>query len=516
MATKHILTVDVGTSSTKTALWTETGQLVTQASSSYNLHRPEPLMAEIHGDSWWQAVCGTIQTVLTKGGVDPASIAGIGVDGVGWTLIPVDRTGDPLHPAMIWLDRRAGQETNWLKSLPEADNLIALNANPLDAAYITPKLIWLKKNRPDIFNSAYKFLEATGFIVSRFTGEFICDYTQAYGYHFFDIRNEKWNQHAAEIIGVPIEKMPLLSRSAEVVGTVTKKAAEQTGLKPGIPVIAGCLDAIAGALGSGVVKVGQTNEQGGQAGGIGISLDHVVVEPRLIFSHHVIPGQYLLQAGTVGGGSLSWFRDQLGHPEVNVGNLIGQNPFELFSKQVEASKPGAGGLIFLPYMAGERTPLWSSIARGVFFGLTYNTTRADILRAIMEGCAFAVYDNLQIAEEHGVKVDEYLGSGGAVQSAVWCQIKADIYGKPFVVAKLADGSEGGHGLGLFALTSYGIGLHKDMGKCVSDLLPKRQVFEPSMKNHDLYQELFGVYRSLSRKLMDDFSRLAEIMRKDDE
>jgi xylulokinase len=236
------------------------------------------------------------------------------------------------------------------------------------------------------------------------------------------------------------------------------------------------------------------------------------VEPRLIFSHHVIPGQYLLQAGTVGGGSLSWFRDQFGHPEVNEGKLIDQNPFELFSKQVEMSKPGANGLIFLPYMAGERTPLWSSIVRGVFFGLTYNTTRADMLRAIMEGCAFAVYDNLQIAEERGVLVDEFLGSGGAVQSEVWCQIKADIYGKPFIVAKRADGGAGGHGLGLFALTAYGIGLSKDIGACISDLLPIRQVFEPSAGRHALYRELFGVFHSLSRKLMDDFAKLDTITR----
>ena len=457
MASKYILTVDVGTSSTKTSLWTDAGQLIAHAASAYELQRAEPLWAEIDGDIWWQAVCETIRTVLATSEVDPASIAGIGVDGVGWTLIPVDRAGNPLHPAMIWLDRRAEEETSWLKSLPEADSLVNLNANPLDAAYITPKLIWLKKNRPDIFNSAHKFLEATGFIVSRFTGEFVCDYTQAYGYHFFDIRNQKWDESAARTIGIPIEKMPELRGSTEVIGTVTAKAAEQTGLKPGIPVIAGCLDAIAGALGSGVVKPGQTNEQGGQAGGFGISLDRVVVEPRLIFSHHVIPGQYLLQAGTVGGGSLGWFRDQFGHPEVNAAHLLGQNPFELFSSQVEKSKPGAGGLIFLPYMAGERTPLWSSLPRGVFFGLSYNTKRADILRAIMEGCAFAVYDNLQIAAEHGATVNEFLGAGGATQSAVWCQIKADIYGKPFIVAKRADGGEGGHDLGLFALTAYGIG-----------------------------------------------------------
>jgi xylulokinase len=493
-------------------LWTEDGLPIAHVTFAYDLRRAEPLWAEIDGDVWWQAICKTVRAVLDNGQADPASIAGIGVDAVGWTLIPVDRAGNPLHPAMIWLDRRAEEETNWLKSLPNADHLVDLNANPLDAAYTTPKLLWLKKHHPEIFNSTYKFLEATGFIVSRLTGEFVCDYTQAYGYHFFDIRKEAWDQQVAQEIGVPLDKMPRLCPSTEVVGTVTEKAAGQLGIKPGVPVIAGCLDAIAGALGSGVVKAGQTNEQGGQAGGVGISLDRVVVEPRLIFSHHVIPGQYLLQAGTVGGGSLGWFRNQFGQPETSVAELLGQNPFELFSNQVAKSKPGANGLIFLPYMAGERTPLWSSLPRGVFFGLTYNTSRADTLRAIMEGCAFAVYDNLQIAEEHGAVVDEYLGSGGATQSAVWCQIKADIYGKPFIVARRADGGEGGHDLGLFALTAYGIGLHTDIGACVSDLLPTRQVFEPSMKNHALYQELFSVYRSVSRKLMDDFARLDIITR----
>jgi len=215
----------------------------------------------------------------------------------------------------------------------------------------------------------------------------------------------------------------------------------------------------------------------------------------------------------VGGGSLGWFRDQLGQVETAASQLLRQSPFELFSQQAGTAPPGANGLIFLPYMAGERTPLWSSVARGVFFGLSYNTTRADILRAIMEGCAFAVYDNLQIAEEHDVTVTEYLGSGGATQSAVWCQIKADIYGKPFVVARRSDGGEGGHSLGLFALTACSVGLVDDIGDCVERLLPNRQVFEPSPDNHALYQELFRVYRSISRKLADDFEQLASIMTK---
>lgn len=513
MTTRYILTIDVGTSSTKTALWTGAGQCVAQTTSAYELHRPQSLWAEIDGDIWWRAVCDTIRAVLAAASVDPSAIAGIGVDGVGWTLVAVDQAGAPLHPAMIWLDRRAEDETLWLKSLPTADRLVNLNANRLDAAYITPKLIWLKRHRPDVFNSAHKFLEATGFIISCFTGEFGCDYTQAYGYHFFDVSNQNWDSSTAAEIGIPIEKMPQLWESSKIVGVVTKEAAQQTGLIPGIPLIAGCLDAAAGALGAGVVRPGQTNEQGGQAGGIGVSLDRVVVEPRLIFSHHVIPGQYLLQAGTVGGGSLAWFRDQLWRPEISTGELPGQNAFEVFSQQVEQSRPGANGVFFLPYMAGERTPLWSSVARGVFAGLSYNTTLADLLRAIMEGCALAVYDSLQIAEERGVVVEEFLGSGGATQSAVWCQIKADIYGKPFVVAQRAEGGEGGHGLGLFALTAYGIGLQADIGTCVADLLPTRRVFEPVVENHAFYQELFAVYRSVSRKLMDDFASLNMLTQK---
>jgi xylulokinase len=156
--------------------------------------------------------------------------------------------------------------------------------------------------------------------------------------------------------------------------------------------------------------------------------------------------------------------------------------------------------------------LWSSLPRGVFFGLSYSTSRADILRAIMEGCAFAVYDNLQIAAEHDVLIREFLGSGGATHSAVWCQIKADIYGKPFIVARRSDGGEGGHDAGLFALTSYGIGFGQDIGATISRLLPSRQVFEPSMGQHALYEELFGVYRSISRNSMDSFAKLDAITR----
>ncbi len=402
----YILTIDNGTSSTKTVLWTADGVPVAEAEQGYALHRDGPLCAEIDGNIWWEAACATVRAVLTAGRVDAPAVGCVAVDGIGWTLLPVDAAAQPLAPAMIWLDRRAEAEAAWLRGLDGAAELVNLVANPIDSAYITPKLLWLRQHRPAIYDAAHQFLTASGFLVARLTGEFVCDYTQAYGYHFFDIRRERWDPATARLLGVPLEKMPPLRACTEVAGQVS--------------------------------------------------------------------------------------------------------PFEFFSAQVAHSAPGAGGLLFLPYMAGERTPLWSSTARGVFFGLSYATTRADILRAIMEGCAFAVYDNLKVAEGLGAGVEEWLGSGGATRSAEWCQIKADVTGIPFVVARRADGGEGGHTLGLFALAAQAAGLCDNPGTCVERLLPQRQVFAPSPERHRLYEDLFGVYLDVSRKLLADFDRLAAV------
>ncbi|MEP6988275.1 MAG: FGGY family carbohydrate kinase, partial [Chloroflexota bacterium] len=355
MTAHYIITIDVGTSSTKTALWDEAGHTLAEASASYVLSRPSPLWAEIDANIWWQAVCQTTREVMAHSGVHPSEIAGIGVDGVGWTLVPVDQNAEPLAPAMIWLDRRAQAETDWLNALPDAQRLIKLDANPIDPAYITPKLLWLKYHQPEVFDSTYRFLTASGFITARLTGEFTCDFTQAYGYHFFDMAHERWDAVTANQIGVPLEKMPRLCACTEIIGGLSERAALELGLRADTPVIAGCLDAAVGALGAGVTRLGQTNDQGGQAGGFAVSVAQVIIEPQLIFSHHVLLHQYLLQAGTVGGGSLGWFRQILGDSEVIS--------FESLSQQAAQSTAGSHGLLFLPYMAGERTPLWSSDAR---------------------------------------------------------------------------------------------------------------------------------------------------------
>src|SRR5512135_3526509 len=206
----YLIAVDVGTSSTKTALRDADGRLLAEATVDYLLNRPYPAWAEIDAEVWWQAVRATVQQVMALAGVDPQAVRGIGVDGVSWTLIPVDRQLKPLYPALIWLDRRAESQAAWLRAQPEAETWVNLNANPLDAAYVTPKLLWLREHSPRVFERAYCFLNSTGFIVARMTGALTCDFTQAYAYHFYDIRHDCWDARAAERLGIPLEKLPAL------------------------------------------------------------------------------------------------------------------------------------------------------------------------------------------------------------------------------------------------------------------------------------------------------------------
>jgi xylulokinase len=497
----HVLTVDQGTSSLKAALWRDDGALLAEASRAYELSRPQPAWAEIDPARWWDALRACVPEVLARAGASADDVACVALDGIGWTLVATDAELRPVVPAMTWLDRRAETEAEALRGRPDAGALVDLAANPLDAAYLAPKIAWLAGHDPAAFEATRWLLTASGWLVARLTGEVTCDLTQAYGFHCFDIRNERWDEAAAARLGIPVDRLPPLHRAGHVAGAVTRGAAHETGLADGIPVIAGGLDAAMAALGAGVTRPGLTQDQGGSAGGFGMSVPEVVVEPRLIFSHHVLEEQYLLQAGTTGGGALGWLRDVVGRDGAGFDELTGE---------AATSPVGANGVLFLPYLAGERTPLWSGTARGVFVGLAYPTTRADLVRSVMEGCAFAVMDNLRLAEERGHRVVEWLGQGGASRSTLWNQVKADVTGVPFTVARLADGSEGGSGLALFALGARAAGLAGDPAETVDRLLARRTTLEPDPDRHARYRELFEAWHGISRAMLPHFDRLAAV------
>ena len=499
--------IDIGTSGCKITVFNFKGNVISTYLGEYETHYPGTGCVEHDPDDWWQAVCKGVKYFKTEQSINPKEIAAIGVDGLSWAGLPVDEEGNPLRNVMIWLDRRAEKQAQWMKEEIGEEKLIQLNGNPVDPAYITPKMLWIKENEPDIYNKTHKFLQSNGFIVYKLTGKFSQDYSQGYGFHFFDMNSGAYDKKIASQLGLSLDKVAPIYNCHQVVGEVTKTAARETGLVSGIPVVAGGLDAACCTLGAGVIKPGQTQEQGGQAGGMSIQVDSPKFHPKLIFGYHVIPDQWLLQGGTTGGGgTLRWFEQQLGAHEDKIADKRDISSYQVMDEEAAEINPGSDGLIFLPYMAGERSPIWNSKARGVWFGLSYDKTRAHLIRSMMEGVGFSLLHNLKTAAEVGAQVTELNSVGGAANSKLWTQMKADITGNKFNVPY----SDHATTLGGAILAGVGAGIYQDFEEAVERTIKVQRTHEPDMKKHETYQRYYDLYLELYEQLEESYETLYEL------
>lgn len=489
-----LLAIDQGTSGCKLTIFGLDGQVIADRTKSYESSYPAKGYVEQDCDEWWQVSLEGIKEMLEEKKIDPEAIKGIGVDGISWACIPIDQKGNVLYPTMIWLDRRATEEAQWMKDTVGEEALIAMSGNPVDAAYITPKILWLKNHHPEVFAKTHKFLQSNGFLVYRLTGKLSQDYSQAYGFHFFDMKKGDFNAEMAEKLGLSLDLVAPLMHSHEVVGGVTAQVAALTGLKEGTPVVAGGLDAACCTLGAGVIHQGQTQEQGGQAGGMSICLDQPKIHPKLILGYHVVPNKWLLQGGTTGGGgTLNWFNRELGHWEQEQAKDQGTSPFKIMSDEASDIPAGSDGVVFLPYMKGERSPIWSAEAKGIYYGLTFNRSRGHMIRSTMEGVAYSLKHNLDTALEVGADVDVLSSVGGSANSDVWTQIKSDITGKRIEVPY----SDHATTLGAALLAGVGVGLYKDFEEAVGKTVKILKRYEPNADKAEVYDQGYKTYRKLS-------------------
>lgn len=489
----QLLGIDIGTSACKVAVFDEEGNVLAQSNQSYPVYYPQSGWAEQNAEEWWTAICAGIRDVLSKEGVSAEQIKGIGVDGQSWSAIPVDKKGHVLHNTPIWMDTRARYICDRIKEEIGAERIFQVAGNDFQPSYVTPKLIWFKEEKPEIFDKAYKFLQSNSYVVMKLTGEMSQDYSQCYGIHFFHIAELCYDEKLAAEMGLSPELLPKLYGCDEVVGGVTKEAALLTGLKEGTPVVAGGLDAACGTLGAGVYRPGETQEQGGQAGGMSICTDKALAHRALITGTHVVPGLWLLQGGTAGGGgTLKWFRQELGKGL----------SFDELTVEAEKVKPGSDGVIFLPYMAGERSPIWNPDAKGVFYGLSFDKTRGHMIRALLEGVAFSLEHNLRVAAETGAVVDTLNAMGGASNSVLWTQIKADVTGKTIQVPS----SDTATTLGAAILAGIGSGVYGTYEEAVKRTIRITRRQEPDAANHAVYQQMMDRYLQLYEDLKGTFSR----------
>ena len=479
----YLLGVDIGTSSCKTAVFDPDGKVIAQGGSEYPVSYPEKGWAEQDPADWWNGICRAVREMIGESGINPADIAGIGIDGQSWSAIALDKSGNVLCPTPIWTDTRSEaicRET--AKRLGE-DKIFGLCGNPVSPCYTWPKILWYRENRPEVFEKTEKILQSNSYIAYRMTGEITQDLSQGYGLACFDMRKGCWDEEACEALGIPRKLLPEIVNCHQVIGRLTKEAAEQTGLKEGTPVVAGGLDAACGTLGAGVVSPGQTQEQGGQAGGMSICIDQYAADPRLILSFHVVPGQWLLQGGTTGGGgALKWLRETM-CPELSFAEM---------SELTEQAPAGSGGVTFLPYMAGERSPIWNPKACGVFFGLNFGVTRGQMIRACMEGVAYALRHNLETAEAAGAKAGILRAMGGSANSRVWTQIKADVTGCGIEVPA----SDTATTLGAAILAGVGTGVYQSFEEAAERTVSVKKTYTPNAEMKAVYDSGYEIYRKL--------------------
>lgn len=487
---KYLLGIDIGTSSCKIAIFNTSGGVQAEMNKSHRTYRTASGWIEQNPDEWWENICDGIRECLQKSGISSKSIEGIGIAGQGWSMIPIDEDGNCLTNTPIWMDTRAKDIANEVEQEIGTRRIFDLAGNLFFPTYTTPKMIWLKKEHIDLYAKTECFLQSNSYIGYKLTGALSSDKSQNYGLHFYNTKTCTYDTEMAEAFGLDINKVAPIYDCHEVIGKVTNEAAEQTGLMPGTPVVAGGLDAACGTLGAGVHLPNQAQIQGGQAGGMSICLDQPVVHEKLIFSPHVVPNLWLLQGGTVGGGGvLRWFREKLS-PEQSFDELT-----QLASK----INPGSDGVLFLPYMAGERSPIWNPDAKAVFYGLGFDKTKAHMLRSVLEGVVLSVYHNVKVAENAGVDIKalEYYAMGGVANSEMWIQIYADVFGKKMNIPS----SNTATTLGAAMLAGVGIGLYDSFSQAVEKTITVSREQKPTQEHYNLYQEVFKKYLALSKKFV---------------
>lgn len=490
----YLLAVDQGTSGLKLMLAHLDGQHQVSLTKEYPTYYPSNGFIEQDPRDWWRAVCEGIPELLQNAGISASDIAAVGVDGVSWTPVMIGRDGRELGRCALWNDTRSTEECADIGRAVGEERVFETCGNPVQPYYATPKLLWYRKHEPERFDQLQCVLGSNGYLVWKLTGSFTLDASQGYGWAFYSMAHGGWDEQMAEALAIDLRWMPALCESMHVAGTVTAEAARQSGLAEGTPVVAGGLDAACGVLGAGVIRSGPAQEQSGSAGGMSICTEQYQPAPGLILGRHVVPNRWLVQGGTVGGGgAFRWLTQQLYPEETSLDGAERVGELNRIAAQVPS---GSDGLIFLPYLAGERSPIWNPYAKGVYYGLDFSKTRAHLVRAVLEGAAYALRDNLEHAARCGAVPTELRAVGGASASSLWMQIKADVTGCPIRAVANADATA----IGCLMLAGVGCGAINGFEEACDRFVSLKPLYYPRVQNKETYEKGFEQYKTLYQTL----------------
>jgi xylulokinase len=494
------LGVDVSTTGAKALLIDENGAVVSSATNPLSLSTPKPLWSEQDPAEWWQGMAKSIQQALSQAGVQGDKIKAIGLTGQMHGLTMLDAFGEVLRPAILWNDQRTGAQCDEIRSLMGGRaHLIEVTGNDALTGFTASKILWVRENEPDIYAKTAQILLPKDYIRYKLTGEYGTDKAGGSGTTLFDIKTRDWSPEVLRVLDIPRQWLPKTYEGPEVTSTISRVAAEITGLQAGTPVMGGGGDQAAGAVGVGAVEPGIVGLVLGTSGVVFASTGGPFIEKDGLlhaFCHAVPNTWHLMGVMLSAAGSLQWYRDTLA-PELSFDDLV--NP-------AGDIVPGAEGLLFLPYLTGERTPYPDPLARAGFVGLTLRHTQAHLTRAVLEGVAFGLRDSMELIKGAGLgQIDQIRVSGGGAKSALWRQILADVMNSELVTVNTTEG--GAYGAALLA--GVGFGAWDSVPAACTATVHVVDRTTPRRNAVAAYEDLYPLYRQLYPALKPTFDAIAE-------
>jgi xylulokinase len=508
----YLLGIDLGAQSAKVALVSPQGNIKGLGQFSYEIQHPYPTWAEEDPEVWWQAFLKGLDGAFQGVPIKKSEIVGIGISNMCPSLVAMDKEGNPLRPAILFLDRRSVSQSEQVIGRLGLEEIFQRAGNRIaPGTFSVTSMLWIKENEPEIYRKAYALGHANTFLASRLTESFGMDWTNASFTGIFDTGGRRdWNYDMVKELGLSRDKLPTVLSSPTLIGRLSSEASGVTGLPSGIPVAIGGADTACAAFGCGITELGQAFETSGTSDVISVCCDQPRFDIRLMNRCHVVPDRWLLMGAMVApGAAYQWFREQFCPHEKQVSQRSNIRAYELMDLEAEKSAPGANGIIFLPYLAGERSPIWDPYARGLFFGFSLSSTRGDFIRAILEGTAYGLRQNVDIVEtDLGFSISGFQTVGGGARSGIWNQIKADVMDKgvrPMSVRETAV-------LGAAMLGGIVAGVYKDYKDAVKQAAASpSQAYKPNPQLYPLYTSLFEVYKGLYLDVRERFRQLHQAL-----
>jgi len=505
-----LIGLDVGTSGTKGLAVNQNGEILASALYEYPLHSPKPGWAEQYVDDWKHAAFDVLSELTHSPTVRANQVSAIGLTGQMHGSVFLDESNDVLRPPLLWCDQRTARQCTQINEAIGEKRLLEMVSNPALTGFTAPKILWLRDNEPHLYEKVRKVLLPKDYIRLLLTGEYATDVADASGTLLFDVKNRRWHRELMSELDIDAAFMPPAFEGPDVTGQLSEEVAASVGLTGGIPVVAGGGDQAAGAIGCGIVRPGAISAALGTSGVVFAYAERVSTDPlgRVhTFCHAVPDAWHVMGVALSAGGSLRWFRDEFCEIEKALARQTGADPYDYITQAAGRAPLGAEGLLFLPYLTGERTPHKDPDARGAFVGLSLRHTRGHMARAVMEGVTFAMRDGLEIIRQLGIPIEDIRASGGGARSALWRQLQADVYRQSVSTLNVEEGPAYGAAL----LASVAAGMYGSIEEACDATIRAVDTTNPIPANAEEYDQWFSLYQQTYDALAPGFHKAASLL-----